>query len=451
MAAAETPRFFLTEALRQSEERFSLLVESVQDYAIFLLDPEGTVISWNQGAQRLKGYTEEEVVGQHFSIFYPAEQREKSFPEFELKLAARDGRFEDEGWRLRKDGSRFWANVIITALRDGNGNLVGFGKVTRDLTERVKAEAERTALYGEREARRVAEELNREISAKSKQLEQEAIARQGLNDQLRMLNGELFHQSMEAARAKADAEAANRAKSEFLANMSHELRTPINAIVGFTDLLRMEIPGPLSEEQRRHLERIRYSSGHLLMLINDILDFSVIEAGQLDVVDERASTADSVEIAIDLLSPAATARSVKLQNDCSESAEYFGDPQRVGQILVNLLGNALKFTPSGGTVTVNCTRTPDPGIPGLDPKDGPWIGISVIDTGIGVPTEMKEAVFEPFIQGESGRLSPEGGTGLGLAISRRLARMMHGEVTLETEFGEGSNFTLWLREAPIAA
>src|SRR6185295_17480678 len=127
----------------QSEELFRLLVESVRDYAIFMLDPAGRVATWNIGARRIKGYTESEIVGRHFSTFYPEEDVRGGKCEYELEVAAQDGRFEDEGWRVRKDGSRFWANVVISSVRDSSGTLLGFAKVTRDLTERKKAEEER--------------------------------------------------------------------------------------------------------------------------------------------------------------------------------------------------------------------------------------------------------------------------------------------------------------------
>src|SRR2546423_12618888 len=126
----------------EAGELHRLLVEGVDDYAIFALDPDGFILSWNAGAQRFKGYTAEEVVGKHFSIFYPREKIEEGFPEYELREAARVGRFEDEGWRVRKDGTRFWADVVITALRDASGQLIGYAKVTRDLTERRVAEEE---------------------------------------------------------------------------------------------------------------------------------------------------------------------------------------------------------------------------------------------------------------------------------------------------------------------
>src|SRR5918992_493959 len=212
-----------------TERLYRLLVSSVRDYAIFAMDPTGHIVSWNAGARRIKGYEAEEIIGQHFSRFYPPDDTESGKPTWELEVATREGRLEDEGWRVRKDGTLFWANVVITALRDEGGRLVGFAKVTRDLTERRMAEA----------------------------------------------------RAIEDARRLAESEAANRAKTEFLAAMSHELRTPLNAIGGYADLLALGIGGRLSEEQEQYVERIQHSQRHLLTIISDLLDFGRIEAGEV--------------------------------------------------------------------------------------------------------------------------------------------------------------------------
>jgi PAS domain S-box-containing protein len=215
--------------LRGSADLHRLLVASVRDYAIFMLDPGGHVASWNEGAERIKGYTADEITGRHFSVFYPQEDLDDDKPAMELRVAAREGRFEDEDWRVRKDGTRFWANVVISAVTGEAGELVGFAKVTRDLTERREAEQRR----------------------------------------------------VDDARRLAEAEAASRAKSGVLTTLSHELRTPLNAIGGYADLLLLGVHGPMSDSQREALDRILMSQRHLLRLITDMLDLGRIEAGRL--------------------------------------------------------------------------------------------------------------------------------------------------------------------------
>jgi len=224
-------------ALRESEERYRLLVNGVRDYAILTLDPYGVVTSWNAGAQLIKGYRPEEIIGQHFSVFYPPKDLAAGKPAAELVEAAAAGRLEDEGWRVRKDGSRFWANVVITALYDDNHQLRGFGKLTRDITERREAE--------------------------------QALRRQA---------AELLLARDLAEQANMAAQAATRAKSTFLATMSHEIRTPMNAVIGMTGLL---LDMDLEPVQRDYLETIRASGDALLGIINDVLDYSKIESGAL--------------------------------------------------------------------------------------------------------------------------------------------------------------------------
>jgi PAS domain S-box-containing protein len=367
-----------------AERLYSLLVSSVRDYAIFALDASGHIISWNAGAERIKGYTAEEIIGRHFSVFYPPEDVAAGKTVWELEVAVRDGRVEDEGWRVRKDGTRFWANVVITALRGDEGELVGFAKVTRDLTER------RTA-------------------------EQRAIA---------------------DARRVAEAEAADRAKTEFLTTMSHELRTPLNAIGGYAELLALGIGGPLTEGQKDYVDRIRRSQQDLLAIVTDLLNFGRIETGELTYEIETVRLSAVVDTVFPMIEPQAISRAVKLERGtCPADALARADKPKVEQILLNLLTNAVKFTAPGGRIAVSC------GV-----SDG-HATLAVLDTGIGIPADKLEAIFEPFVQLGRTLTSLQEGTGLGLAISRDLARAMGGDITVESKPGEGSVFTVRLPKA----
>ena len=370
--------------LRESEARFRLIVQSVKDYAIFMLDPDGRVATWNEGAEQIKGYTADEIVGHHFSAFYPQDAIDRQFPQYELKVAAASGRFEDEGWRLRKDGSLFWASVVITALRDQAGKLIGFTKVTRDLTERRESQ----------------------------------------------------ERALADARRMAEVEAASRAKSEFLAMLSHELRTPLNAIGGYTDLLTMEIPGSVNTQQQQFLDRIRTSQQHLLRLVNDLLHLSRIEGGALDYDVSDVPVRDLLTDLEGMILPQTRAKEIHFEvSHCGDEAAARADAARAQQILLNLLSNAVKFTPTGGRIDLACLVTKH------------RVEITVRDTGPGIPADKVEKIFEPFVQlGRSLTQSREG-IGLGLAISRDLARAMDGELTIESVVGEGSLFRLTLPRA----
>ena len=362
---------------------FRLLVESVSDYAIFALDTKGHVLSWNLGAQRFKGYEAHEIIGQHFRAFYSEADQKARHPEEELVVATAEGRVEDEGWRIRKDGTRFWANVVITALRDESGTLVGFAKVTRDLTERKAAE-------------------------------ERAVA---------------------AARRVATAEEANRAKATFLASMSHELRTPLNAIAGYADLLLSGVGGAVSPQQREYLDRILRSEQHLLSIINDILNFTRIEAGQLDYNIRPVSLRHVVEVVLPMIEPQALARGLTLTWPDTGDAMVLADASKVEQILLNLLSNAVKFTEAGGRVHVEIGDGPA----GAE--------LRVRDTGVGIPAEELGAIFQPFIQVGRSLTTKHEGTGLGLAISSDLAHAMGGNLTIESTLHVGSMFTLTLPRA----
>jgi signal transduction histidine kinase len=256
-------------------------------------------------------------------------------------------------------------------------------------------------------------------------------------------NARLFREAQDARRA---AEAANASKSEFLATMSHEIRTPLNAIIGYTQLLEMGIAGPVMPEQHTQLERIAASGKHLLGLIEDILDLARIEAGRLSVGTALGVTAAAAEAALALIRPQAAAKGVAMGAVCDgdRDAPYLADDQRVRQVLVNLLSNAVKFTPPGGRVVVRCERASHVPPHTEATGSGPWSGITVEDNGIGIAPEMLQRIFQPFVQVERGYTRAHAGTGLGLSISRRLARLMGGDLTVESVQGEGSRFTLWL-------
>ena len=366
---------------------YRLLVESVRDYAIFALDPQGHIVTWNSGAQRFKGYTAPEILGKHFSVFYPEEDLSNRKPWMELEVASRDGRFEDEGWRVRKDGTQFWANVIITALRDEHGKLVGFAKVTRDLTERRLSQ----------------------------------------------------QRAIDDARRLGEAEASSRAKSQFLASMSHELRTPLNAIGGYAELIQMGVGGVVSEQQREFLSRIRASQQHLLRIINDLLNYSQIEAGKLTYERRRVQMSEVINAVLNMMAVQAAAKQITLeQGECASTVAAIGDRLKIEQIVLNLVSNAVKFTPTGGTVTVECTI------------QGKMTALTVRDTGPGIPAESREQIFEPFVQLGRSLSSGHEGAGLGLAISRDLARAMDGDLTIGSSDGQGSAFTVTLPMAPDA-
>ncbi len=325
-------RRHVEEQLRWTEESFRLMVESVSDYAIVMLDPEGRIVSWNTGAQRIKGYRADEIVGRHFSVFYLAEDVANGTPQGDLEEAASAGRFEDEGWRLRKDGSLFWANTVITAIRDQAGNLRGFAKLTRDLTAGNRIQAALT-------------------------------------------------------KAKAVAEKANLAKSDFLSSMSHELRSPLNAILGFAQLMESDSPAPTAT-QTESINQILNAGWYLLELINEILDLAAIESGKLSISIEPVSINVLLLECQAMVEPLAQRRSIRM-NFPPGDTEYHvnADRMRVKQVLINLLSNAIKYNTVGGSVVVECsTKNATPG----------RVRITVTDTGAGLAPEKVTQLFEPF-------------------------------------------------------
>jgi PAS domain S-box-containing protein len=379
------------------QRAFANLAENVRGYAIFLMDRNGVITFWGEGARLIKWWKKEQAEGGHLRMLYPDGGSEDGTAEAHLEQAAESGEYTGVGHRTRSDGSTFWAGVTLTALWDTHDELLGFVKVTRDLTAQRATEAIQQA-------------------------------------------------ALEAA------EEASRFKSQFLATVSHEVRTPLTSVMAYTDLMKMELAGPLTEGQHRYLDTMRTSSQHLLALLEDILDLSRAEAGHITVGRGSVSVGKVASQALLVVDPQARRRQVEVVNAISGyAAEYqcWGDEERVRQILLNLIGNAIKFTDPGDRVIVSAGAAADPPMDAeLDSTEVAWVYFRIEDTGPGIPADRRTAIFEPFVQVDMSATRRHGGTGLGLAISRRLARLMGGDVVVRSEEGMGSTFFLWLPAAP---
>ena len=359
-----------SEPLRQSEERFRLLVEGVKDYAIFLLDPDGYVTSWNTGAERIKGYTADDIIGSHFSRFYPPEKIAIGWPQHELKVAIRDGRFEEEGWRLRKDGTRFWANVVITPLYGDDQVLRGFAKVTRDMTERKRVEA---------------------------------------------------------------LELAERRMTEFLAMLSHELRNPLAPIRNAVYLIQtIDVEDP---DLQWAIDVIDRQVTQMTRLVDDLMEVGRVTSGNIRLQHESVDLVRVISAAIESSRPLMESRRHTLDLSIPSGARLLvdGDPTRLTQVVVNLLNNAAKYTPEGGTIRLIAETTESEAV------------IRIEDTGMGIAPELITHIFDLFTQGERTLDRSEGGLGIGLTLVRRLVELHGGKIKAFSEgAGKGSQFVMTL-------
>jgi PAS domain S-box-containing protein len=363
--------------VRRSEQSFAEAVDAIEEYGIFMLDKKGYVQTWNRGAQRIKGYLPGEIIGRHFSIFYPEEARLSHHPDKELAVAAAKGYYEEEGWRLRKDGSAFWASVTITAMRDESAALQGFVKVTRDLTARKMHE-------------------------------------------------------LELQQARDQAQEASKLKSQFVANVSHEIRTPLAGIIGMSELLAQD--QTLSSEQREAAGHILSSSERLLVVLNDILDFSKLEAGKMQLRQRPFSVVQLVEDVCHLIEPTTASKAIRIVRciDDSLPPQLLGDEAKLRQGLLNLAQNAAKFTAQGEIqVRVQLIES--------DARQV-LVKFSVKDTGIGVKPDVQGKLFQPFVQADGSVTRFYGGTGLGLSITKGYVDLMSGKIGYESEPGIGSEF-----------
>jgi PAS domain S-box-containing protein len=374
------------EDLTRSEERFRLLVERVQDYAILMLDRDGRITTWNLGAERLKGYKAEEILGQHFSVFYTPEANQKNHPQHELELAVQQGSYAEEGWRVRKDGTRFWANVLITALHGADGVLRGFGKVTRDMTERKRAEDE--------------------ILKMSAELEQRVRDRTAALDAL------------------------NKELESFSYSVSHDLRAPLRGIDGFSKILLQKYGASLDEQGRHYLDRIRSGTQRMGQLIDDLLRLSRVTRAEI-----KRSPLDLGALARDIseeLKKSDPNRDVEFV--IAEPARTVGDPHLLRVALENILGNAWKFTSKKDRSRIEL---------GAVSRDGQQV-FYVRDDGAGFEMEYADKLFAPFQRLHDA--TEFEGTGIGLATAQRIFTRHGGRLWAEGKPNEGATFWFTLGE-----
>jgi PAS domain S-box-containing protein len=484
-----------------NEQRLQLLIEAVTDYGIFMLDPDGRIISWNTGAQKLKGWQRDEILGHHFSIFYPAEAVASGWPDEELRRAKALGRFEDEGWRLRKDGSRFWANVVITALYDEGGELTGFAKITRDLTERRRHEEqlreseERFRLLvdsvrdyaifmldpdgvvqswnagaqaiNQYEAHEIIGRHFRTFytpedqEARKPEVELEAARTHGrVEDEgwrvrkdgtlywvnvvvsaIRGPDGALrgfakVTRDMTDRRRLGELERSSRRMNDFLAMLAHELRNPLAPIRNAVTIMQLEsLTSPVLRNCRDVIDR---QLTHVTRLVDDLLDVGRLTTGKIRLRKELLRLGEVVVRSVETARPLMNARRHTLTVLQAEEPLYVnGDSTRLSQVLQNLLVNAAKYTPEGGHVTLK-----------TEALDG-FVYVTVSDNGRGLTQEQLHTIFELFMQAEGGTSSAsESGLGIGLTLARSLTEMHGGSLEATSPgLGQGSTFTVRLPAA----
>jgi len=480
------------------DDRFELLVRSIRDYAIFMLDPQGRVLTWNAGAEALKGWQAGEIVGRSFETFYTEDAITAQWPRTELRLAEERGRFEDQGWRVRKDGTRFWANVVITALRGADGSLVGFGKVTRDLTDARRQQEElrqseeqfrllvesvkdyalfmldptgivRTwnagaaAIHGytaqeaigrhfavfftddDRAAGRPEAELERARRDGRAQVEAWRVRRDGslfwadvrlrcVHDAFgRLLGFAKVTRDLTEQRRVADIEGASRRMTNFLAMLAHELRNPLAPIRNAATVMQMQ--AGLSPVLQRTRDVVDRQARHLTRLVDDLLDVGRIATGKIVLQREAIDFRDAVNAAVETFAAAIAAKPLELHLALpAQPLPMTGDLTRLTQALQNVVGNAVRYTPAGGHVRVEVE------------VDHASLVTRVVDDGPGIAPEALERIFELFVQEETAaRLPSDSGLGIGLSLARALVTQHGGLISAQSPgLGGGSTFTIRL-------
>jgi PAS domain S-box-containing protein len=379
-----TERKAAEEALKQSQEQFKLLVQGVSDYAIYMLDTEGLVTNWNLGAHRIKGYLSGEIIGSHFSQFYTVEDREAGEPQKALQTVRREGRFEREGWRVRKDGSRFWAHVIIDAIRDDQGKLLGYAKITRDITERKKVQ------------------------------EQLEAAREALHQS----------QKMEAI-------------GQLTGGVAHDFNNLLTVVLGSLELMRKRLPDDpklvgLLENAIQGAQRGSLLTKRMLAFARrqelkpEAIKIPELVRGMTDMLQRSLGPSIAIETRFPLVSKA-----------------VLGDANQLEMVLLNLTVNARDAMPDGGQIVIATREEILRAGDGNRLKPGAYICLTVRDTGAGMDEVTLRRAMEPFFTTKG----PGKGTGLGLAMVHGVAAQSGGWFTLRSREGEGTIAELWL---PVA-
>jgi PAS domain S-box-containing protein len=373
-----TDRRAAEEELRQSEERFRLLVQSVTDYAIYMLDPDGRVSSWNAGAERFKGYTADEILGQHFSRFYLEEDREAGVPRTALETAEREGRFEAEGWRVRKDGSRFWASVIIDPIRNEGGPLLGFAKVTRDLSEK-----------------------------------------RAIEEQLRQ------SQKMEAV-------------GQLTGGLAHDFNNLLTGISGSLEMMQIRIAQGRSAEFDRYLMAAQGAVKRASALTHRLLAFS-----RRQTLDPKPTNVNRLLGGIEELVRRTVGPGIEVEVvGASGLWPTLIDPNQLENAILNLCINARDAMPDGGKLTIETANKwlDERAARQQDLPVGQYVSVCVTDTGTGMTPEVIAKAFDPFFT-----TKPLGeGTGLGLSMIYGFARQSGGQVRIYSEMGQGTTMCLYL-------
>lgn len=393
----------LTQALELQERRYRELFELAPD-AYLVTTTDGLVVEANQAAATLFHLPSALLQGRLLGV-HLLSRSERPIVAFEIVALTKAPASRRE-WvgRLRRRGTTVDVAVTVGAVRDPEtDDVVGARWLLRDITAWVQAETE---------AKRLTADLERRVAERTHELE--------------LRTRELAERTLEA-------ETANRAKAQFLAAMSHEIRTPLNAVAGYAELLEMGIYGPITERQRDFIHRIRRANIHLLGILNDILNFAKLESARVRYAREPISPTEIIGGAVEVIEPQALEKNLSIVRlPCAPDLRAIGDRDKVVQIVLNLLTNAVKFTPAHGSITLSCGSV------------GGTIWIDVADTGRGIDPDHLVAIFEPFVQIGRSSTEVQQGVGLGLSISRDLARGMDGDLTVESTPGEGSTFRLTL-------